>query len=61
MTPPKKLTPSKTAVRVGKIKPQPFRISPGLSREEAMVKAPRPKNDARGFSYDRITGRGHWI
>lgn len=34
-----------------------FRIQPGLTKEEAMKVAPKPKYDRRGFHYDSFTGK----
>jgi hypothetical protein len=34
-----------------------FTIAKGLTREQAVKVAPKPKNDRRGFSYDSKTGK----
>lgn len=40
--------------------PEKFKLPVGLSRKEAMAKAPKPKKDRRGFFYDPKTGKGQW-
>ena len=44
-------------------KPVEVQIEKGLTREEAMKKAPYKKSygDCRGFSYDKKTGIATWI
>ena len=44
-------------------KPVEIQIEKGLSKEEAMKKAPYKKSygDCRGFSYDKKTGIATWV
>ena len=47
---------------IKKIKPHRVKIEKGLTREEAMKKAPWKKayGDVRGFHYDAKTGQATW-
>jgi hypothetical protein len=46
---------------LNKPKERTFKIATGLTRKEALAKAPKPKQDARGFTYDPKTGKGKWV